>query len=158
MTRAAAAPPTKPMIITPDKFHELTTYELLDAAARKRIGFDHRLLRVILDRGKDAVPDLVRWATENHEDLDLSEELVAIFRHLATPEAMPFFIEYIRFDPFDVPEEAADALYRIRHAAIEPLIGLYEELGEEDGGEVAFLLASFRIKDDRILRILVDRL
>jgi hypothetical protein len=148
------------MVITPDRFAELTTYDLLDAASRGRIGFDQRVLRVILDRGKEAIPDLVRWGTEEHDDLeyDLSEELIAIFRHLETPEAMPFFVEYIRRDPSDVPEDAADALYLIRDAAIEPLLALYEELGEEDGGEVAFLLASFRIKDDRILGILVDRL
>src|SRR5262245_3393388 len=148
------------MIITPDKYAETSTYDLLDAIARGRIGFDHRVLRVILDRGAAAVPDLVRWGTEDHDDLeyDLSEELISVFRHLETPAAIPFFIEYIRRDPLDVSEDLSDAMYASREAAVEPLLKLYEELEEEKGAEVAFLLASFRIHDPRILRILIDRL
>jgi HEAT repeat protein len=148
------------MVITPDKYSAVSTYDLVDAVARGSIGFDHRVLRAILDRGDQAIPDLVRWGTEDHEDLeyDLSDELVAIFRHLQTPAAVPFFIAYLRRDPLDVTDELPDAMYPIREAAVEPLLKLYEELEEEDSGEVAFLLASFRIKDDRILRILSERL
>ena len=46
----------------------------------------------------------------------------------------------------------------VRQAALEPLIQLYDELSEDDAGEVAFALAAFRIRDDRVLRILLDRL
>jgi hypothetical protein len=148
------------MIILPDKYSEISTYNLLDAVARGRIGFDHRVLRAILDRGAQAVPDLVRWGTENHDDVeyDLSEELIAIFRHLGTPDAMPFFVEYIRRDPLDLSDDLSDALYPIREAAIKPLLQLYEEVGEEDGGEVLFLLASLGTRDERILQHLIERL
>jgi hypothetical protein len=148
------------MVITPEKYSTVSVYELLDAVARGRIGFDHRVLRAILDRGDQAVPDLARWGTGEHEDLDydLSEELIAIFRHLKTPAAIPFFIEYLRRERLAVADELADAMYPVREAAVEPLLELYEEIGEDEGGEIAFLLASFGIKDDRILPILIDRL
>jgi hypothetical protein len=148
------------MVITPDKYTQTSTYDLLGAIARGRIGFDHRVLRVILERGQQATADLVRWGTEDHDELDydLSEELIAIFRHLQTPEAIPYFISYIRRDPLDVSDDLPDAMYAIREAAVEPLLKLYEELEEDRGSEVAFLLASFGLRDERILRILIDRL
>jgi hypothetical protein len=149
------------MVILPHQYSELSTYDLLDAVARGRIGFDHRVLRVILDRGEDAIADLVRWGTEDHEDedqYDLSEELIAIFRHLRTPKAIPFFEKYIRDDPGDLSEDLIEALYPIREAAIDPLLRLYEEFGEEEGGEIIFILAGLGVKDDRILKHLIERL
>lgn len=148
------------MVLTPDRFSEVSTYDLLQAAADGKIGFDHRLLRVILDRGEEAVPDLVRWGTEEHPDelYDLSDELVSIFRHLKTPRSIPFFVSYLRREPNSANDDIPDALYPVRHEALEPLLQLYGELEEEDSGEVAFLLAAFRIHDDRVLRILTDRI
>ena len=43
-------------------------------------------------------------------------------------------------------------------AAVDPLLKLYEELGEEQGADVAFLLAGLRIHDERVLAMLLDRL
>ena len=43
-------------------------------------------------------------------------------------------------------------------AAIEPLLKLYEELGEEQGADVAFILAGLRVRDERVLELLLDRL
>ena len=42
--------------------------------------------------------------------------------------------------------------------AVGPLLALYEELGEEQGSDVAFLLAGLRVRDPRVLQILLDRL
>ena len=148
------------MVILPDQYSAISTYDLVEAVARGRIGFDHRVLRTILDRGTDAVPDLVRFGNKPPKDdeFDLSEELIAIFRHLRTPDAMPFFLEYIRRDPHELSDQMVPALYPIREAAVEPLMQLYDELGEENGGEVLFLLAALGIRDDRILTHLVERL
>jgi hypothetical protein len=149
------------MVITPDKFTQTSVYDLMRAIAAGRIGFDHRVLHGILDRPvEQVVPDLVRYGTEDHPDaeFDLSDELVALFRHLKTPEAIPFFVYYLRRDPMEVSDDVIDALYPLRDAALEPLLQLYNELEEEQGGEVAFILASFRLRDARILKLLTDRL
>ncbi len=90
--------------------------------------------------------------------VDLSPELIAIFRVWKTPEAIPFFIGYIKEDPLDLPDEVMEALVEIGPPALDPLLALYEELDETDGGEVAFILAHLRIRDERILKILLDRL
>jgi hypothetical protein len=97
---------------------------------------------------------------EDHENdpIHLEDELLDVFRYLRTPDAIPFFIEYIRRDPLTLPDSLLDALYPIRQQAMEPLIELYHTLEEDEAGEVAFLLASFRIHDPRILEILLDRL
>src|SRR5689334_3986456 len=108
------------MVILPHQYSELSTYDLLQAIANGRIGFDHRVLRVILDRGEQAVPDLVRFGTKqpDEHEYDLSDELIAIFRHLRSPAAIPFFIEYIRREPLDVSDDMADALRPLGVAAV----------------------------------------
>lgn len=147
-------------MITPSQYSQHTAYELLQETARGRIGFDHRLLHALLDEPQKSLSDIIRFALQDHEDdpIRLEEELLDIFRHLQTPEAIPFYIEYIRQDPTTVPDALVEALYPIRGQALEPLIELYNTLEEDEAGEVAFLLASFRVHDPRILRILLDRL
>src|SRR4029078_4265660 len=50
------------------------------------------------------------------------------------------------------------ALLPFAEKAATPLLALYEELGEEEGSDVAFLLAALRVRDSRILKLLLDRL
>ena len=147
-------------MITPSQFAEHSAYELLQEAARGRIGLDHRLLHALVDDPQKTLPDLIRFSLEDHEDdpIHLDEDLLDIFRYLRSPEAIPFFIEYIRRDPATLPDSLVEALYPIRQQALEPLIELYNTLEEDESGEVAFLLASFRVHDPRILEILLERL
>jgi HEAT repeat protein len=147
-------------LITPSQFAEHSAYDLLQEAARGRIGFDHRLLHALVDNPQKTLPDLIRFSLEDPEDkpIHLYDDLLDVFRYLRSPEAMPFFIEYIRRDPTTLPDSIVEALYPIRHQALEPLIELYQTLEEDQSGEVAFLLASFRVHDPRVLRILLDRL
>lgn len=147
-------------MISPAKFHEHSAYELLQEAGQGRIGFDHRLLHALVDNPDKTLPDLVKFGIEDHEEnpIHLDEELVDIFRYLRVPQAVPFFVEYIRREPETIPDVLVEALYPLRRQALEPLIELYRSLEEDQGGEVAFLLASFRIHDPRILAILLDRL
>jgi hypothetical protein len=42
--------------------------------------------------------------------------------------------------------------------ALEPTLKLYEGLDEGDSGEVAFILANLRVRDPRILNLLLDRI
>ena len=147
-------------MLTPDQFAEAPVYTLLTEAAKGRIGIDQRWYAAILNRGQDAVADINRFGTEDHEDdpIDLDEDLLLLLHKLKSPAAVPFFVEYFRRHPDGVSDILIEALLPIRQAALEPLIQLYDELSEDDAGEVAFALASFRIRDERVLRILLDRL
>jgi HEAT repeat protein len=137
-----------------------SVYDLLTAAARGRVGVDRRWLHAILDRGAEAVPDLLRFASEDFRSLPINceEDLIHIFRYLKTPEAIPFLIDVIRFDPIDVPDDLVDTLVVFGEAALEPLLSLYGSLEEDVAGETAFVLAALRIRDPRVLAILEDRL
>jgi HEAT repeat protein len=147
-------------MVTPDTFSQASVYDLLSAAAHGKAGMDHRWLRAIIDRGEGAVADLVRFGLEDRSDdpIPLDEDLVLILHHLRTPAAVPYYVEFLRRNPAEAPDSLANALYPVREAALEPLLSLYEDLEEDEAGDVAFLLASFRIPDERVRRILVDRL
>lgn len=147
-------------MITPDKFAETPVYDLLTEAAAGRAGMDHRWLNAILDRPEEASADLVRFASEDHvlDPISLDEDLLMLFRRLRTPEAIPFFVDLLKREPDDVPDGLVDALFAVRQEALEPLLAIYEETPEDESGEIAFALAAFRLHDDRVLRILLDRL
>jgi HEAT repeat protein len=134
--------------------------ELLREAARGHLGVDQRFIRTILDSGEAACAELVRFARtprdEHRVDLDLV--LTDLFRHYRCPEAIDFFVDAIRRSPEDVPDSLAEAVFPLGEKAVEPLIALYEEVGEEQGSDVAFLLAGLRVRDPRVLQLLLDRL
>jgi hypothetical protein len=147
-------------MISPEQFDTTPAYDLLREASDGRIGIDRRLIRSIVSRADQAVAALVKWGTEDHEDapIDITEDIENMLLFLNTKDSVPFFVHQIRLHPFEVSDTTVEALYKQREHAIEPLLKLYSELEEEAGGEVAFILASFREYDERVLRILLDRL
>lgn len=158
--RAADGPPTD-VIDNPDQLHDVPVYDLLRAAARGTIGIDHRFLHAILDRPREQViPDLVRFGNDDHagDAVSLESDLISLFRHLKAPEALDFFIEGIRIDPEDVPDELVLGLIDIGPPALEALLKLHDELPEEAARETAFVLAVLGVRDERVLRIITDLL
>jgi len=146
------------MILAPNQYSSVTPFELLEAAADGIVPLDGRLLHALTDDAESSIPDLVRFGisgTGTHP-IDLEEDIIAILRYLKTPQAIPFFIDCIRREPGDVSDELVEALVPLASEALEPLIALYHELEEERAGEVAFLLSSLRIRDPRLLAILLD--
>jgi len=133
---------------------------VLEAAARGHLGLDHRFLHALLDRRAEATPDLVAFATRDRSNdvVDLAPELTAIFRHWQAPESIPFHIALIKEDPENVPDEITIALVEAGAPALEPLLALYSELDEAESGEVAFILANLRVRDGRVLKLLLDRM
>lgn len=129
------------------------------AAAKGMVGFDQRLLKSLVDRGEPAVPDLVRFGLEHRPDdrINLDDDLIALFQYLGSPQALPFLIDSLRREPNDPPEDLIHAFLRIGEPAVGPLLDLYRELGPEEGGDVAFILAAFRLRDPRILDVLETR-
>jgi hypothetical protein len=135
-----------------------STADLLRAAASGRIGVDRRLLRSVLDHA--APSEILAFAHEprdNHR-VDLDPLLIDLFRYYQTPEAVDFFMDAIRRVPEDMDESLIQALLPFGEKAVDPMLRLYEELGEEQGSDVAFLLAGLRVHDPRVLAVLLDRL
>lgn len=148
------------MFLDPNKLLEVKPAEVLDAAAHGHLGLDRRFLHSLLDRREEALPALIEFANRDRNDdvVDLAPEIIALSRYWNAPESIPFFVEYIKEDPSDIPDEAVETLVALGEAALDPLLVLYQELEESDSGEVAFILANLGIHDERILKILLDRL
>ncbi len=148
------------MFLDPDKLNEYTPAEVLEAAARGHLGVDHRFLHAFLDRPAEALPALLAFAERDRsaDPVDLAPELIDIFRFWKTPDAIPFFIRYIREDPLHLPDELTEALVEIGQPALEPLLALYQELDESETSEIAFILVHLPTRDERILKLLIDRL
>lgn len=147
------------VVITPEHYKSTSVYDLMAAAANGLVGVDQRLLKSIVDRGEAAVDDLVRFGLEDRPDdrINLDEDLIALFQYLGSAKALPYLIEYLRREPIDPPEDLIHAFLRIGEPAISPLLDLYQELGPEEGGDVAFVLAAFPQRDARILDLLENR-
>ncbi len=147
------------MFLDPDNLSDAPPAAVLEAAARGHLGLDHRFLHALIDRPGEALRATVAFAERDRSDdrVDLAPELIALFRYWKTPEAVPFFIGYIDEDLEEVPDEVVEALVEIGEPALEPLLSLYNDRDKAENGEIAFILASLGIRDDRILRILEDR-
>jgi hypothetical protein len=148
------------LILEPEGYAGVTAYRLLGAAARGYISADHRLLRAILDPAERSIPDLVRFASEDHADdlMDLDPLLIDLFRALRTPEALPYFVSVIRRNTGDVPDDLVESMVELGAAAVDPLLALLQELNPNDAGDVPFVLAALRVRDTRILQALSSRL
>ena len=148
------------LILDPARYADTPPYTLLEAASHGYIGIDHRFLHAIVDHPERTLPDLVRFAAEDHVDdpIDLDRELVDIFRYLRTPEALPFLMTLVRRDPFNIEDELVEAFVELGARSIDPLLELLNELEQTDAGDVPFLLASLHVRDPRIFDALVRRL
>ena len=137
-------------------------YELLEAAARGRIGVDRRFLHSVVDHGapKEIAAEILRFSRSPQDEFPINVDplLTDLFRHFGTEEALEFYVDAIRRAPEDVDDSLIQALLPFAEKAAGPLLALYEELGEEQGSDVAFLLAALRVRDPRVLKLLLDRL
>jgi len=142
------------------RYDQIPVIELLRAAARGWVGVDRRFLKSILDRGDAGLAEALAFSREPHDKdrIGLDSVLVDIFRYRRSPEALDFLIEQVRRQPEDTGDELNEALFAFGEPALEPLLKLYEEVGEERGHDIAFLLAGLRVRDPRVLAILLDRL
>ena len=157
---AADARLTNTLYPIPETFKNYSVSDLLTAAAYGRIGVDQRLIRTILDRGAAATAEVVTFVEEpvpGDNTAGLTRSLFLLLRHYRTPQALPFFMELVKANIEELPEELMEAMLEIGSPAVEPMIGLYDEVDDEDlRGELAFMLASFRNRDPRILERVLD--
>jgi hypothetical protein len=152
----------KELILDPARLAEAPVYLLLKSASAGYTAVDHRFLAAILDRSDASIPDLVRFASEDHEKdpVNLSAPLVDIFRHLRATEAIPFLIDLVRREALDVDDDLVASMVQLGAAAVNPLLQLLEEIEAAggDAGDVPFLLSQLRVRDARILGALTRRL
>ncbi len=123
-----------------------------------RVGVDRRFVRKILEANDPAAILAFSRQPRNKYRIELDPLLVDLFRHYQTAEALEFFIDVARRNAEDLSDDLILALLPFRERAIEPLLALYKEIGEEEGSDVGFLLAGMQIRDPRILETLLDRL
>lgn len=145
---------------TPGRYHDIPVIELLRAASRGWIGVDRRLVQAILDRGEAGMADVLAFTRESPEEhlVFIDPLVVDLLRRSPKPEALDYLLDLIRSHPDDVDDSLVEALLPLGVQAVEGLLKLYEELGEEQGSDVAFLLAGLRVRDPRVLDLLLDRL
>jgi len=148
------------LILEPGRYDGVPAYQLLEAASHGYIAVDQRLLHAILDRGEQSIPEVVRFASEDHENdlMDLDPMLIDLFRVYGTAEALPFFMSVIRRNTGDIPDDLVESIVQLGAAAVDPLLALLEELNPGEAGDVPFVLAALRVRDDRILKALTRRL
>ena len=148
------------MILEPERYAQVPAFQLLEAAAHGYIAVDRRLLRAILDHPEQSIPELARFASEDHADdlMDLDPLLIDLFRVLRTVEALPFFVSVIRRNTGDVPDDLVESIVQLGAPAVDPLLGLLDELNQNDAGDVPFVLAALRVRDARVLEALTRRL
>jgi hypothetical protein len=132
--------------------------ELLREAALGRVGVDRVFLRKILDAGDPAgILAFARAPSDDHR-VQLDPLLVDLFRHYRTPEALDVLIDVVRRNAEEVSDDLILAFLPFGEKAIDPLLSLYHELGEEQGSDTAFLLAGLHVRDARIFELLLERL
>jgi HEAT repeat protein len=121
---------------------------------------DQRLLHAILDFPENSLPDIVRFAAQDHDDdlMDLEPLLIDLFHTLHTPAAVPFLVRAIRNNMDDVPDDLVEAIVELGASAVEPLLALLGEFEGKDAGDIPFVLAAVRVRDARVLEALTRRL
>jgi len=146
------------VILSPELYAEVSTYELLSAANRGEAGLDHRFFHAILDRGEAAIPDLARFGLQppKGERLVFDEDLLHIFRQLRTPQALPFYVEFARRHDFKFSVELEEAFADLGAASLEPLLALHREAAEPP--DVNSALVALGVRDPRILEALLEEL
>src|SRR5260370_25420690 len=152
--------PLTDLIFDPERLLVVPVYQLLEAATQGYLGVDHRFLHAILDQPERSIPDLVRFAAEDHDQdpVLLDDQLLEIFRVLGTPEGIPFYMKVLRKDPADIDDDLVEAIVQLGAASVDPLLELLKQFDDEDAGDVPFVLSVLHVRDDRILEALTNRL
>src|SRR5260370_8318132 len=152
--------PRTDLIFDPERLQAVPVYRLLEAASQGYLGVDHRFLHAILDEPERSIPDLVRFAAEDHDQdpVLLDDQLLEIFRVLGTPQAIPFYMKLVHEDSDEIDDDLVEAIVQLGAASVEPLLELLKKFDDGNAGDVPFVLSVLRVRDDRILEALTKHL
>jgi HEAT repeat protein len=144
----------------PTQLATVPAANILDAIAHGYLSLDHRALRALIERPDETMAAVAGFAGRDHSEdvVDLEPDLVSLIRYLRAPGGIPFLIDSIRVAPTEIPDDVIETLVLLGEPAVDPLVKLYAELDRSEAGEIAFILASLRVHDERILKLLLDRL
>ncbi len=146
-------------ILSPAEYATLTPMELLEAVANGEVGFDHAFFDAFLRDREAAVVALDAFASADRDDrIDIEDQIFELYRHLKDPRAVPFYMLQLRAQLDGVSDELIEAFAEMGEPAVQPLLDLYSEVEEEEGGEIAFVLAAMQVPDARITSLLLERL
>ncbi|MCZ2153519.1 MAG: hypothetical protein LC114_06400 [Bryobacterales bacterium] len=146
-------------VLSPAEYATLSPSALLNAVANGEVGFDHSFLDAFLSDREAAVAALEEYVDSERDDrIDIEDQILELYRHLKDPRAIPFYMLLLRAQLDGVSDELVEAFAELGAPAVDALLDLYEEVGEEDGAEIPFVLAAMQIPDARITALLLDRL
>ncbi|MDZ7637281.1 MAG: hypothetical protein U5J83_03365 [Bryobacterales bacterium] len=146
-------------ILSPDEYTTMAPMELLEAVANGEVGFDHAFFDAFLADREAALDALDAFADSDRDDrIDIEDQVFELYRHLKDARAVPFYMLQLRAQLDGVQDELIEAFAELGEPAVQSLLDLYEEVEEEEGGEIAFVLAAMQIEDARITSLLLDRL
>lgn len=148
------------MLLDPNQLETVSSNRILHEVAFGRLDIDGRVLRALLSRPEETTTALLELVKTElwKESSDLEVDIAQLFHALNAREGIPFLIDVVRLQPEEIPDEVTEALHFFGGDIIEPLLRLYEEVDEGQGEDIAFLLASLHLRDERILRLLLGRL
>lgn len=146
-------------ILSPAEYATLTPMALLEAVANGEVGFDHAFFDAFLRDPQAAANALEAYSNSDRDDrIDIEDQIFELYRHLKDPRAIPFYMLQLRAQMDGVSDELIEAFAEMGEPAVQPLLDLYAEVEEEEGGEIAFALAAMQSPDSRITTLLLDRL
>jgi HEAT repeat protein len=148
------------MLLDPNQLDTVSSSRILHEVALGRLDIDGRVLRTLLGRREETIAALLELVKAElwKESSDLQIDLAQLFHALDAREGVPFLVDVVRLHPDEIPDEITEALHFFGKDVIEPLLTLYAEMAEDQSEDIAFLLASLHLRDERILSLLLDRL
>ncbi len=146
-------------MINPSHYSRAPVAELLHEAARGRIALDQRVYDAILARPAEAAPAVLAFGLNPPADsrLELDTDILNLLSQLPAADPLEYVVKLLREGYVDLPESLVTIVRRLGERAIGPLVEVYGALEEEAAGEVAFLLASLGVRDERIRQLIADR-
>src|SRR4051812_17083304 len=137
------------MFLDPTQLESVAPSEILSEIAVGHLDVDHRVLRALLERPAETISALVEITKQGSwkESVDLEIDMAQFFHALQAPEGIPFLVEAAQSHADDIPDEISEALHFFGPPAMEALLAAYNEMDESESEELAFLLATFHIRD-----------
>ncbi|MFN0167913.1 MAG: HEAT repeat domain-containing protein [Bryobacteraceae bacterium] len=148
------------IILSAAEYPARTPLELLEAASRGFVGIDRRWLQSLIGRPVETVEAIERFSEDDHSEdpEELIGDFIRILRHLRSADALPYLVTLVEAAPEDVDYDLVAAFRDIGPASIGPLIELYRRVGKESLSEIAFILASAGVQDERVREVLLAHL
>lgn len=145
-------------MILPSQYASADPLDLLRQAEMGLAGLDQRLMGALISRPEATLAALSKLVAEPNPDrlVDLDDQVLDLYRHFNDPQAAPFYVSMLRENLGETPDEIIEALAALGAAAVEPLLELHRSVAPEDAGDVAFVLAATRVKDQRISDLLLQ--